>query len=235
MIRQLLLERLERAATDLEIVQLPMVVVGGAAMALYVEGDGISQLRETRDVDVMVEAASIDEFAALETRLRAAGFTQRPAAKAPRCRWFKDDMQYDIVDVRMDHPDDVWARPTGDGIERRSLPSGRELPMLSPGRFLAAKTAALRDRGGSRWYESSDFEDIVLLLESHTDLPQWLAGTPIDAARAVSEWAADALRKPELREEIEATITRGPDLDERVDTVFDKLRWLAHDGWPSTA
>jgi hypothetical protein len=175
----------------------------------------------------MVEAASYEEFSALEERLRVSGFRQRLMESAPRCRWYKGDMQYDIVDVRTDHPDDAWARPTGDGIERRPLPSGRVLPLLSPGRFLAAKIAALRDRGGELWYESSDFEDIVLLLESHAQLQAWLLNTPENAARVVSAWAASATRRPGIREEIEATITRGPDLDTRVEAVFDRLLWLA--------
>jgi hypothetical protein len=227
MIREALVERLERAAADLEVVRLPMVVVGGATMPLYVEDDSLTVLRETRDVDVMVEAASYEEFSALEERLRAAGFRQRLMENAPRCRWYKEDMQYDIVDVRTDHPDDAWARPTGEGIEHRRLPSGRYLPLLSPGRFLASKIAALCDRGGQHWYESSDFEDIVLLLESHAELAPWLANTPRDPAQAIVAWAARALRRPGIREEIEATITRGPQLDERVEEVFDRLGWLA--------
>lgn len=227
MIRQVLVERLERAAADLEVVDLPMVVVGGATLPLYVDDDSLTVLRETRDVDVMVEAASYEAFAALEERLRAAGFRQRLLESGPRCRWYKGDLQYDIVDVRTDHPDDAWARPTGEGIERRSLPSGRQLPLLVPGRFLAAKIAALRDRGGEHWYESSDFEDIVLLLESHADLASWLANTPAAAGKAVSDWAAATVRRPGIREEIEATLTRGPDLDARVEEVFDKLLWLA--------
>ncbi len=71
MIRAALVARLERAAEDLEVVRLPMVVVGGATMPLYVDDDAVTVLRETRDVDVMVEAASYEEFSALEERLRA--------------------------------------------------------------------------------------------------------------------------------------------------------------------
>jgi hypothetical protein len=230
MSRRELLDRLERAATDLEVVGLPMVVVGGATMPLYVGPDAETVLRETKDVDVMVEAGSYAEFAALEARLRTAGFRQDLAERGPRCRWYKGEAQYDIVDVRTDFPDDPWARPLGPGIERRFLPSGRSVPVLSAGRFLAAKVAALRDRGGAHWYLSTDFEDIVLLLESHAQLQPWLSGTPPEAIRAVAAWAEEARRRPGIREEIEATVTRGPGLDGRVEAVFDRLLWLAF-GW----
>jgi len=233
MSRKDLLDRLERAAAALDVVELPMVFVGGATMPLYVEGDVGEVLRETRDIDVMVEAASYTEFAALEGRLRVAGFRQDMAEKGPRCRWFKGDEQYDIVDVRTDYPGDRWARPTGAGIEHRALPSGRTIPVLSPGRFLAAKIAALSDRGGAHWYESSDFEDIVLLLESHPQLQPWLANTPTDAVVAVATWAAKASRRDGIREEIEATVTRGPGIDQRAEAVFDRLYWLAF-AWPSS-
>lgn len=230
MIRQEFLARLERAAEDLEVVRLPMVFVGGATMPLYVDGGSGDELRETKDIDVMVEA-DYWEFAEMEARLRAAGFRHDTSRGAPRCRWFKDEQQYDIVDVRSDHPSDRWARPTGAGIEQRALPSGRSIPVLSPGRFLAAKVAALSDRGGPRWYDSSDFEDIVLLLEAHPELQPWLAATPREALLHVAAWAEAALRRPGIREEIEATVTRGKDLDQRVEAVFDRIMWLAF-AWP---
>ena len=231
MSRKDLLDRLDRAAAALDVVELPMVFVGGATMPLYVDGEIGEVLRETNDVDVMVEAASYSEFAALEGRLRAAGFRQDLVGNAPRCRWFRGEEQYDIVDVRTDHPKDQWARPTGEGIERRTLPSGRLIPVLSPGRFIAAKVAALSDRGGTHWYDSPDFEDIVLLLESHPQLQPWLANTPPDAVVAVAAWAEAATLRQGLREEIEVTVTRGPDVDQRVQAVFDRLLWLAL-AWP---
>ncbi len=226
-----MLDRLDRAAAALEIVELPKVFVGGATMPLYVEGEVGEVLRETKDVDLMVEASSYAEFAALETRLRAAGFHQGIAGMGPRCRWFKGEDQYDIVDVRTDHPLDRWARPTGEGIEHRALPSGRTIPVLCPGRFLAAKFAALVDRGGPHWYDSADFEDIVLLLESHAQMESWLDATPREVVPSVAAWAESATRRPGIREEIEATISRGPGMDARVEAVFGRLSWLAF-AWP---
>lgn len=115
MTRQELLARLDRAAKDLEVVQLPMVFVGGATLPLYVD-DEAHDLRETKDVDVMVEATSYDEFAELEERLRTAGFQHDTSRNAPRCRWLKGGQQYDIVDVRTDYTSDRWVRATGPGI-----------------------------------------------------------------------------------------------------------------------
>jgi hypothetical protein len=227
MSRKELLDRLDQAAVDLKIVDLPMVFVGGATMPLYVDEQGGAVLRETLDVDVMVEAGSYAEFAALEERLWASGFHQELTGHGPRCRWLKQDRVYDIVDIRTDHPDDRWARPSGEGLCRHTLPSGREIPILGPGRFLAAKVAALKQRGGRYWYESSDFEDIVLILESNPQLQPWLANTPSDAVLAVAEWAQTAILRPGLRDDLEGTVTHGIDRDERVRVVLERLHWLA--------
>ncbi len=70
----------------------------------------------------------------------------------------------------------------------------------------------------------------MLLLEPHSKLAPWLANTPHDSAQAIAKWAASARRRPGIREEIEATITRGPRLDERVEVVFERLIWLASAG-----
>jgi hypothetical protein len=217
---------LERAAVALEVIDLPLVFVGGATMPLYIDAAATAALRETLDVDVMVESRSYSEFAALEGRLRAAGFRQDMLAGSPRCRWYKDDDVYDIVDVRTDFTADRWLRATGEGLERRMLPSGRSLVVLGPGRFLAAKIAALRDRGGPRWYESTDFEDIVLLLESHDDLPSWLADAHVEVANEVMAWARLASLRPTLREEVEASVTRGAGLDDRAARVVARIAWL---------
>ena len=232
MSRKELLDRLDQAAIDLEFVDLPMVFVGGATMPLYVDEQAGAVLCETRDVDVMVEAGSYGDFADLAGRLRANGFHQDLVSQGPRCRWFKEDRVYDIVDIRTDHPNDQWARPTSAGVRRHSLPSGRVIPVLSPGRFLAAKVAALQQRGGRYWYESPDFEDIVLILESNPQLQPWLADTPRDAVLAVAAWAEAAIRRPKLRDEIEGTVTCGADREDRVRTVFERLHWLAF-AWPN--
>lgn len=227
--RAALLDRLELAGAELAFVTLPKVFVGGGTMPLYVDEASGSALRETIDIDVMVEAGSHAEFAMLEAELRARGFRQDIATRGPRCRWFKGNLQFDIVDIRADYPLDQWVRPVGAGIVYQRLPSGLAIPILSPGRFLAAKVAALMDRGGDHWYESADFEDIVLVLESHPQLQPWLIDTPGHAVEAVASWAVAATRRAGIREEIEATVTRGPRLDERVAEVFDRLLWLAFD------
>jgi hypothetical protein len=99
--------------------------------------------------------------------------------------------------------------------------------VLAPGRFLAAKVSALTQRGGTSWYASSDFEDIVMLLESRSDLSKWLEGTPPEAIADVAAWAEEALKRPEIGEELEGTVSRGPGFDERVAAVLDRLRRLA--------
>ena len=79
-------------------------------------------------------------------------------------------------------------------VERREpgQPSGHEL--VGGRRCRSARRAATRPisvlfhRGGDNsWYADSDFEDIVLLLESHPELQVWLAGTPQEAVFAVAE------------------------------------------------
>jgi hypothetical protein len=72
----------------------------------------------------------------------------------------------------------------------------------------------------------------VLILEANPQLQAWLADTPHDAIHAVAAWTEDAIRRPTLREEIEGTATRGPEREERVGVVSDRLRWLAF-AWPN--
>lgn len=71
MTRRVLVERLEQAFEDLPAIDLPMVIVGSAVMPVYADTEAATILRETVDVDIMVEAATV----------RACGRRADPAAE----------------------------------------------------------------------------------------------------------------------------------------------------------
>ncbi|MFH0792466.1 MAG: nucleotidyltransferase family protein, partial [bacterium] len=70
-------ERLLRAATVLERAGIPYAVIGGNAVAAWVATVDEAAVRNTRDVDILMERK---DFAAARRVLEAAGFTHRHTA-----------------------------------------------------------------------------------------------------------------------------------------------------------
>lgn len=63
------------------------VFLGGCAAGLLITDAAASPVRETIDVDVMVQVLSKQEYYALAERLRARGFSEDSSEGAPICRW----------------------------------------------------------------------------------------------------------------------------------------------------
>ena len=68
------LESMRIVARRLEPAGVPFVFVGGAVMVLLVDDPKLSELRVTKDVDVIVEIVTYAGFSQLEERLRGLGF-----------------------------------------------------------------------------------------------------------------------------------------------------------------
>jgi hypothetical protein len=70
-------ERLQRAASALELVGVPYAVVGGNAVAAWVSRVDEAAVRNTRDVDILLRRS---DFTQAERALREAGFVHRKVA-----------------------------------------------------------------------------------------------------------------------------------------------------------
>jgi hypothetical protein len=80
------LEMLRRVAKAVRDLDVPVVYLGGATIALYLDAYAASHLRVTLDVDCIVAASTLAEYQALEARLRSLGL-RRLDEDAPICRW----------------------------------------------------------------------------------------------------------------------------------------------------
>jgi predicted nucleotidyltransferase len=146
-----------------------VVFVGGATVALYAERPS-GEARPTDDVDILVELIHYKDYAAIEERLRSKGFTNDTESSVI-CRYRVHGI---IVDVM----------PTGEnalGFTNSWYEQGyatavthaldeRRIKIFDPVYFLAAKMEAFKNRGGGDGRWSSDFEDIVYILNNRNSI-----------------------------------------------------------------
>ena len=110
------LEIMEIAVARLGAMAEEMVFLGGCATGLLITDAVAPAIRATKDVDVIVEVASLIEYHRLSKRLRELGFSEDQSPDAPICRWRAGEI---LLDVMPTHPEilgfgNEWYQPAFD-------------------------------------------------------------------------------------------------------------------------
>jgi predicted nucleotidyltransferase len=164
------LVRIKVVNDALEELKDDVVFVGGATVAMYRDRPA-AESRITDDVDLVVELTTYKAFAEIEDKLRKKGF-ENDLDSGIICRY---SIKGIIVDVM---PSDgsilgfknQWY-PDGcrNAIEFHINETDR-IKIFSAVYFLASKLNAFNDRGNNDGRTSSDFEDIVYILNNRSTI-----------------------------------------------------------------
>lgn len=163
--------RLKAVANALKKLKTEVVFVGGATVSLYANHETAAEVRPTADVDVVIELLSYTDYSKLDEKLRAIGFIN-DIESGVICRYRIEGIVVDIMPTTSDaigfsnkwYPDG-FKHAIQYTIDEDNLISIFSLPY-----FIAAKLEAFRSRGKSNYRFSSDFEDIVYVLENAENL-----------------------------------------------------------------
>jgi len=176
---------LEIVADGLKDLHRQVVFVGGATVALYVDDPAVSTPRPTDDVDCTVEIASRTDYYQLEKEVRQLGFKNQATGTGPICRWTYSGITVDIIPSKgsVFGFKNTWYPPGIANAEKVTLPSKSEIAVFTLPYFLASKFEAYRDRGRNDPRTSSDFEDIVFVLDGCLAAKEKLLAAPEDVRR----------------------------------------------------
>lgn len=187
---------LEIVADGLKDLERQVVFVGGATVALYVDDPAVSTPRPTDDVDCTVEITSRTEYYKLEKEIRKLGFKNQ-AGRGPICRWTYSGITVDIIPSEggVLGFTNSWYPPGIACSEKVILPSRMEISIFTLPYFIASKFDAYRDRGKNDPRASSDFEDIVFVLDGCRTAEQKLSSAAADVRKFL---AAEYKRLPRI-------------------------------------
>lgn len=137
-----------------------VVFTGGRVVQEYLAVPALREPRVTEDADVIVEAATYAEYAALGHRLRGRGFSQSASSNTPPYRWEIGALVLDVMPLEAGVLGftNQWYRSGVVTAESVSLGRGTTIKILDPPHFLASKMEAYRGRGGNDPYMSHDLE-----------------------------------------------------------------------------
>jgi predicted nucleotidyltransferase len=192
--------RIKAVYNALEELAHDVVFVGGATVSLYTDRPA-TEVRPTDDIDILVELAHYSGYAAVEEKLREKGFVN-DVESGVICRY---NIQGIIVDV-MATSDKIfgfanrWYEEAFQHAEEVAIDKDYNIRIFSAPYFIATKLEAFKDRGDNDGRLSSDFEDIVYVLNNRSTIWQEMGAANKNLRKYLKNEFARLLANPYIDE-----------------------------------
>ena len=203
------------------------VFVGGCATGLLITDPAAVPIRATRDVDVIIEVATLADYYALGAPLRAAGFTQDMAGGEPPYRWRAGEMLLDVMptDERILGFSNRWYPSAIEKASRVALPGGLSIRLVTAPHFAATKLEAFFGRGRGDCLASHDLEDLLAVVDGRPELADEILASAAPLRAYLSATLASLLAEERFLEAVPAHIDTGS--PQRSPLVIERLRRIA--------
>ncbi|GAB1268956.1 hypothetical protein NBRC116493_22090 [Aurantivibrio infirmus] len=167
--------RLEEVAVALDELLDEVVFIGGCTTVLLVDKAARFGVRQTDDVDAIINIATYVDYQRLSRTLRDKGFNED--IDGPMCRWFLPNSRTKLDIMPTDKTvlgfGNRWYPKVIESSKTITLPNNLEIKHVTSSLFLATKFEAFADRGKGDYF-SRDLEDIIFVLENSAGLIQEL-------------------------------------------------------------
>jgi predicted nucleotidyltransferase len=193
--------RIKAVNNALVTLNMPVVFVGGAAVSLYADIDFRDEIRPTDDVDVVVEIAAYKNFAAIENKLRELGFENDTDSKII-CRYKYHGLIVDIMptDEKILGFSNKWYAPGFKQAFDIKIDKQNTVKIFTAAYFIASKLEAYKSRGNNDGRSSTDFEDIVFVLNTRTAVWEDFQNTSKDVKQYLKTEFTQLLAYPYIDE-----------------------------------
>lgn len=164
-------EDIARIAHCLEPLETRMVFLGGVIVPLLLDNPGLTDIRQTMDIDLAVEVVTRLDYSKIEEKLRALRFSPDTSEDAPKCRWIIDGFKVDVMPVK--DPTGEWRVRWFDvALETAETRVVDDTPcfIAAAPSFIAMKMEAFTDRGKGDFHASHDMEDIIAVIDGRASL-----------------------------------------------------------------
>lgn len=183
--------RIKAVYLALEELASEVVFVGGATVSLYSTRPE-TETRPTDDVDIVVEIMHYKDYAAIEEKLRSKGFVNDIESRVI-CRYIIHGITVDVMPTSEEILgfSNKWYSEAFAHSTSVALEDGLSIRIFTAPYFLATKLEAFVDRGENEGRFSSDFEDIVHVLNNRQSVWEEIR----DADEPVKQYLKDQFRQ----------------------------------------
>lgn len=202
--------RLKAVSNGLKPLNTEFVFVGGATVSLYADR-AAEEVRPTDDVDVLIELIAYNDYAAIDEKLRTIGFIN-DIESGVICRYKIQGITVDIMPTNQNvlgFTNKWYADGFANAISYK-IDEETEIKVLTIPYFLSTKLEAFKSpyrKNNNNGIYSTDFEDIVFLLENRLTIWDDLSAAPINVKQYLKTECKNLLSNPLFEEWIEAHIS----------------------------
>lgn len=183
-----------------------LVFIGGSTISLYITEPEVVQVRETFDVDCIVEVSGRLEYEETITRLRKKGFFEDMEEKVI-CRYKKGDLILDVMptDSKILGFTNKWYKPAIQNTIEAWL-DHKKIKIFSPAYLIASKIEAFKGRGKGSFMSSTDVEDIITLFDGRSKIAEDLLSSPADVQKELKKELSAWIKSTDFLDAIEGHI-----------------------------
>jgi len=222
------IEQIKAVAIYLAELREQVVFIGGATTALLVDSVAAFGVRQTEDIDCVIDINLRSDYVQFEGQMRQLGFQHDPTYGAPICRWTMPHLNSRLIVDVMPADEKIlgfsnrWYNETIKTAWQLELDAGLFIRVVHPVYFLGTKFEAWLGRGKNDIY-AHDLEDIFYVLEHRTGIEQTIFDAPPAIKTYLAEQCKILLAHPGLDNSL-------PGLVDSVALVKSRLKFIAHLG-----
>ena len=201
--------------------------LGGSVLSLLVTDDGVDAIRVTKDVDVMVDIRSRKDYHRVDEMLEGLGFRHDTREDAPVCRWIYDGVTVDVLPIREDVLgwNSRWFEEALAAATQMQY-GGQTVKIISAPYFLALKLEAFEERGAGDFIVSTDFEDVICLLNGRETIVYEVIKTE-GVREFLSERFARYLESADMKDAIEGFVQTENEPELRKELILKRMCEIA--------
>ncbi len=220
--------RLAEITAKLDALGLNHVFVGGSIVEFLLDNPGLSPMRPTDDLDLIVEVAAGRNYSEVEQKLRGAGFAHGMSPGAPICRWLHEGTIIDIMptDGALIGLNTAWFAEAL-ATARPHVIGGVSVPLISPVAFIATKLAAFADRGEGDYLGSHDLEDIITVIDGRATIADEIALAEPQLRNFVATSIGNLMTNSDFQESLSGQLPLDAASQARLPSLRQKLRKIA--------
>lgn len=196
--------RIKAVYSALEELAREVIFVGGATVSLYADRPA-GEIRPTDDVDILIEILQYKDYSAVEEKLRKKGFVNDIESKVI-CRYIINGITVDVMATSEEILGfaNKWYAEAFSHAQQVNLDNEHTIKIFTSPYFIATKLEAYKNRGGNDGRTSTDFEDIVFLLNNRTTVWHEMDEAPKSVRHYLKTEFKELLSQPYIDEWISA-------------------------------
>jgi len=209
-----------------------MVFLGGSTTGLLITDQASPPVRETKDVDVIVEVTTHAEYYQLSEKLKKLGFKEDQSKDAPLCRWVMEGVILDVMptDSKILGFSNVWYPIAMKEAVEIELPNGNKIKVVTAPYFLATKLEAFYGRGNGDYFLSHDLEDLISVVDGRPETIDEVRQSNEDVKNYLSEKISVLLNDSRFIEALPGKVPGDESSQLRIPIIIERLNMLKSRG-----